>query len=107
MARPAAPCAGRRVDPDRRRPVAACADGRSAGLVPGVERAIAGDQPADYRPDGAGTRPVCRSLALANPPRTVLAEPVKKITTRFALLMAAAAVLPLLAYGAVSIVSLR
>jgi signal transduction histidine kinase len=32
---------------------------------------------------------------------------VKKITTRFALLMAAAAVLPLLAYGAVSIVSLR
>ena len=32
---------------------------------------------------------------------------MKKISTRFALLMAAAAVLPLLAYGAVSIVSLR
>lgn len=32
---------------------------------------------------------------------------VKKISTRFALLMAAAAVLPLLAYGAVSILSLR
>jgi signal transduction histidine kinase len=34
-------------------------------------------------------------------------RPVKKITTRFALLMAAAAVMPLLAYGAVSIYSLR
>jgi len=32
---------------------------------------------------------------------------VKKISTRFALLMAAAAVVPLLAYGAVSIISLR
>jgi signal transduction histidine kinase len=32
---------------------------------------------------------------------------VKKLTTRFALLMAAAAVLPLVAYGAVSIVSMR
>ena len=32
---------------------------------------------------------------------------MKKISTRFALLMAAAAVVPLLAYGAVSIVSLR
>ena len=32
---------------------------------------------------------------------------MKKISTRFALLMAAAAVLPLLAYGAVSILSLR
>jgi signal transduction histidine kinase len=32
---------------------------------------------------------------------------VKKISTRFALLMAAAAVLPLLAYGAISIVSVR
>ena len=32
---------------------------------------------------------------------------MKRISTRFALLMAAAAVLPLLAYGAVSIVSLR
>src|SRR5688572_10294421 len=34
-------------------------------------------------------------------------DPVTKISTRFALLMAAAAVLPLLAYGAVSIFSLR
>src|SRR5258705_3577616 len=32
---------------------------------------------------------------------------MKEITTRFALLMAAAAVVPLLAYGAVSILSLR
>ena len=32
---------------------------------------------------------------------------MKKISTRFALLMAAAAVVPLLAYGAVSIISLR
>jgi signal transduction histidine kinase len=34
-------------------------------------------------------------------------QPVKKISIRFALLLAAAAVLPLLAYGAISIVSLR
>src|SRR6476659_7191276 len=34
-------------------------------------------------------------------------RPVKHISTRFALLMAAAAVMPLLAYGAVSIYALR
>jgi hypothetical protein len=32
---------------------------------------------------------------------------VKRISTRFALLMAAAAVVPLLAYGAISILSMR
>src|SRR5688500_13735656 len=46
-------------------------------------------------------------VAVDHGPPASAVYPIKKISTRFALLMAAAAVLPLLAYGAVSIVSLR
>ena len=52
--------------------------------------------------------PCLTHLALdADDRSTPAADAVKKISTRFALLMAAAAVVPLLAYGAVSIFSLR
>ncbi len=46
-------------------------------------------------------------MALGATVGIVCSYALKKITTRFAFLLAAAAVVPLLAYGAVSIVSLR
>ena len=57
---------------------------------------------------GTSRDPMCDHLAVdarVTDPR--VPEHVNRISTRFALMMAAAAVVPLLAYGAVSIVSVR
>ena len=90
--------------PSVRQPAASAGPSRrSSGAVPGwTERTRAVD--ANFRVGRSRTAiPYSRSGSGSRKHRRHPLDAVKRISTRFALLMAAAAVVPLLAYGAVSI----